>query len=114
MCNGFDMCHGGMTFLLADSAMAFASNNYDDRALATQASIDWLAPVPLGAVMTATATQRWHRGRTRLYDIVVTIPSADGDGPDSEVALVHGRTQHVGGAVAPASSGDADRSARRG
>ncbi len=44
MCNGFKILHGGMTFLLADSAMAFASNADNEMALASSAEIDWLAP----------------------------------------------------------------------
>ena len=38
MCNGFIIGHGGMTFLLADSAMAFLTNGANDSALATTAS----------------------------------------------------------------------------
>ena len=42
MCNGFIIGHGGMTFMLADSAMAFLSNGSNDSALATTATIHWL------------------------------------------------------------------------
>ena len=40
MCNGLKILHGGMTFLLADSAMAFASNAENEMALASSAEID--------------------------------------------------------------------------
>ncbi len=88
-CNGFEILHGGMTFLLADSAMAFASNASGEVALASSAEIDWLAPVHIGTVLTATATRRWAGGRSALWDVTV----ADGDG--TTVAVMRGRTRTV-------------------
>src|SRR3954452_10243366 len=64
MCNGFGIVHGGMTFLLADTAMAFAGNADGEVALAASAEIDWLAPVQEGDTITATADQRWTNGRS--------------------------------------------------
>jgi acyl-CoA thioesterase len=66
MCNGFGIVHGGMTFLLADTAMAFASNAENEVALASSAEIDWLAPVHHGDVLTATAERRWSSGRSTV------------------------------------------------
>jgi acyl-CoA thioesterase len=88
-CNGFEILHGGMTFLLADSAMAFASNASGEVALASSAEIDWLAPVHIGTVLTATATRRWMGGRSALWDVTIT----DGDG--NTVAVMRGRTRTV-------------------
>ncbi|HEX4983820.1 MAG TPA: hydroxyphenylacetyl-CoA thioesterase PaaI [Ilumatobacteraceae bacterium] len=93
MCNGYDLCHGGMTFTLADTAMAFASGSHNQTALAAAASIDFLRPVPSGAVLRATAEERWLKGRTGLYDVRVELD----DG--SLVAMFHGRTVRAGGAV---------------
>ena len=98
MCNGFRILHGGMTFLLADSAMAFASNAGNEMALASSAEIDWLAPVEIGQVLTATADQRWSSGRSTLWDIVVTA-GADVDDEGIVVALMRGRTRRVGRTV---------------
>ena len=92
MCNGFDIIHGGMTFVLADSAMAFASNTGiadGTVALASSAEIDWLAPVPVGETLTATASRRWTSGRSTLWDI--TVANAGGDA----VAMLRGRTRVV-------------------
>lgn len=89
MCNGFDIIHGGMVFLLADSAMAFASNSQPMPALATTAEIDWLAPVRSGQTLTATATRRWSSTRSALWDVSMTTD----DG--TEVALFRGRTRLV-------------------
>jgi acyl-CoA thioesterase len=89
-CNGFGILHGGMTFLLADSAMAFASNAGGRMALASSAAIDWLAPVPAGDVITARAVRRdGGGGRSALWDITVTNAAGD------TVALMRGRTRTV-------------------
>ncbi len=102
MCNGFKILHGGMTFLLADSAMAFASNADNEMALASSAEIDWLATVKIGQVLTATAQQSWSSGRSSLWDIIVTaapdVDSANQTG-GSVVALMRGRTRSVGRSV---------------
>jgi acyl-CoA thioesterase len=90
MCNGFEMIHGGMTFVLADSAMAFASNSENEMALATSADIDWLAPVSIGQVLTARAERRWSSGRSTVWD--VTLTTDDG----TQVALFRGRTRKIG------------------
>ena len=90
MCNGFDIVHGGMVFLLADSAMAFDSNSQTDPAVATTAEIDWLAPARAGQVLVARATSRWRSKRAALWDIEIT---AD----DQPVALFRGRTRTIPG-----------------
>jgi acyl-CoA thioesterase len=93
MCNGYDVCHGGMTFTLADTAMAFASGSHNQTALAAAASIDYVSSVPRGSTLRATAEERWLKGRTGLYDVRVELD----DG--TLVALFHGRTVRSGGAV---------------
>jgi len=87
MVNGLDVCHGGLIFTLADSAMAHASNSHGAVTFAVAASIDFVSPGRLGARLTATATEQFRRGRTGLYDVAVT----DDDG--AVVARFHGRTQ---------------------
>jgi len=90
MCNGFGIIHGGMTFLLADTAMAFASNCDNEVALAASAEIDWLAPVHDGDVITASAERRWSNGRTTVWDVTVTNAAGQ------PVALFRGRTRKAG------------------
>ena len=92
MCNGFALMHGGMAFLLADSAMAFASNSQPVPALATSAEIDWLAPARAGDVLTATATRSWSSRRAALWDIDVTNQHGE------RIAVFRGRTRQVPGA----------------
>ncbi|HEX4240949.1 MAG TPA: hydroxyphenylacetyl-CoA thioesterase PaaI [Steroidobacteraceae bacterium] len=76
MVNGFGMCHGGIVFAFADSAFAFACNSRGDPMVAAGASIEFLAPTPLGARLTATATETSRNERHGIYD--VSIASASG------------------------------------
>ena len=71
MVNGLDVCHGGIVFTLADSAMAFASNSYDNISFAVNADISWLLPGRSGDVLTATATEVVRSSRTGIYDVTV-------------------------------------------
>lgn len=95
MVNGLDICHGGLIFALADSAMAFATNSYNHYAVATNAEIDWVAPASRGDVLTAIATERHRAGRNAITDVVVT--NAEGD----VVAHFRGRTRQVKGQHLP-------------
>jgi len=90
MLNGLDVCHGGIVFTLADSAMAHASNGHGVAAVAVAASIDFVSPGRAGTTLTAEAVERDRRGRTALYDVTVT------DDGGELVARFHGRTQQRG------------------
>jgi phenylacetic acid degradation protein PaaD len=71
MVNGLDICHGGLIFTLADSAMAFASNSYNQRAVAQGAEVYFLAPARLGMRLLAEARERHRAERTGIYDVTV-------------------------------------------
>ena len=70
--NGHDICHGGVTFTLADSAFAFACNSYTAIAVAQHNSITFIAPGRLGDRLTAVAREVTRFGRSGLYDVRVT------------------------------------------
>jgi acyl-CoA thioesterase len=90
MLNGFDICHGGYIFTLADTAFAFACNAYDNVTVAAGASIEFLRPAKAGDVLTATATQQSRNGRSGIYDVVVTNSQGE------EVAAFRGRAHASG------------------
>lgn len=72
MLNGFGVIHGGVTFSLADSALAFACNNRNNLSLALDVSITFTKSGLPGDVFTAEAKEV-HNGRsTGLYLISVT------------------------------------------
>ena len=70
--NGHGICHGGITFALADSAFAFACNSRNQSTLAQHNMISYLAPGRLGDVLTATATEVSLTGRSGIYDVTIT------------------------------------------
>jgi len=46
--NGHGICHGGYVFMLADAALAYASNSHGTSAVAAGADIVFLRPVAAG------------------------------------------------------------------
>lgn len=69
MLNGFEIAHGGIAFSLADSALAFASNFENEKAVTIEAVISFLKPVYENEVLIATATQKSFNKSIRVYDI---------------------------------------------
>ncbi|MCP8938485.1 hydroxyphenylacetyl-CoA thioesterase PaaI [Alsobacter sp. SYSU M60028] len=77
MSNGHGTCHGGYIFTLADSAFAFACNAYNQRSVAQQASVTFIAPAFSGDRLTASAREVSRRGRGGIYDVRVTNQSGE-------------------------------------
>ena len=99
MVNGHDICHGGLTFTLADCAFAYACNACNRATVALGAQISFLAPARFGDVLLATAREQSRAGRTGVYDVEVS--TADG----TMVALFRGTSYETRGEViAPATS----------
>ncbi len=71
MLNGFDVCHGGLLFTLADTAFAFACNAYNRETLSVQAEINWRRTAHLDDRLVATATENKRVGRHGYYSVVV-------------------------------------------
>lgn len=72
MTNGFGVGHGGVTFAFADSALAFVSNTHGTVTMSIENSIGYPAPVHVGDVLTATATEESAGGRVAFYRVLVT------------------------------------------
>ena len=90
MLNGHEICHGGFITTLADSAFAFACNAGNQVTVAAGLTVDFLAPVRRGDVLTAEATEVSRSGRSGVYDMVVTNQAG------ARVALVRGRSVGLG------------------
>lgn len=71
-CNGHGICHGGVTFMLADSAFAYACNSRNQSTLAQHNLISFLAPGRTGDRLTAVANEVSLAGRSGIYDVKVT------------------------------------------
>ena len=90
MTNGFGVCHGGVTFSLADSALAFASNTHGTITVSVENAMSYPAAARAGDVLTAVAEEDAASARLAYYR--VTVRKQDG----TTVALFRGtvyRTQ---------------------
>ena len=72
MLNGFGIAHGGITFSLADSALAFASNAHGLIAVSLETSISHLKPVKLNDLLIATTKEIHLTARTGLYEVSIS------------------------------------------
>ena len=84
MTNGFNIAHGGITFSLADSALAFACNSHGKKSVSIECSINHIKQVQIGDVLTAVATESTKSTKLGVYHIVVTNQD------EVEVALFKG------------------------
>lgn len=69
MLNGFYIAHGGITYAVSDSALAFASNSYGKKAVSVETSISHLKQVKPGDVLSVTATEISRTNRIGLYEV---------------------------------------------
>lgn len=72
MLNGFNVAHGGITYSLADSALAFASNGHGIQSLSIDTSISHTKKVVDGDVLTASAKELDLTKRTGIYQVEIT------------------------------------------
>ena len=72
MLNGFQILHGGISYSIADSALAFASNSYGNKCVSIETSISHTRTAKPGDILTATCKEI-NRGRTiGIYEVAVT------------------------------------------
>lgn len=72
MTNGFGIAHGGITYSLADSALAFASNSHGRQSVSVETSISHTQAVKVGDILTALASEDSLSHKIGVYRIVVT------------------------------------------
>ncbi|MFN5319371.1 MAG: hotdog fold thioesterase [Bacteroidia bacterium] len=75
MLNGFGIAHGGISYALADSALAFASNAHGMQALSIDTSIQHIEALKEGAVLHAHAREESLKNKFAVY--TVEIKSAE-------------------------------------
>ena len=71
MLNGFDVAHGGITYSLADSALAFASNSYGNKAMSVETSVSHLAKVKEGDVLSTKVKELSRSNRIACYEVLI-------------------------------------------
>lgn len=72
MLNGFGIAHGGITYSLADSALAFACNSHGKRAVSVETSISHLVQLKEGDEIYAYAKELSRSNKIGLYDVSIT------------------------------------------
>lgn len=72
MTNGFNIAHGGISYSIADSALAFASNGRGDHAVSIETSIAHTRPAHVGDILFAEAVEKSHTRRFGIYEVQVT------------------------------------------
>jgi len=69
MCNGFGIAHGGISYSLADSALAFASNSHGPQAVSLETSITHIRPLTAGDIIVASAKEIHLSRKIGHYDV---------------------------------------------
>lgn len=72
MLNGFGIAHGGITYSLADSALAFASNSPGRKAVSIETSISHTESLKENDVIIAEASEEKRSNKIGIYTIKVT------------------------------------------
>ena len=75
MVNGFNIAHGGITYALADSAMAFASNAHGVQCVSIETAISHIKKVQVGDDLTASFTALSRNRKVGIYEVEVTNQS---------------------------------------
>ena len=83
MLNGFGIAHGGITYSLADSALAFASNSHGRKSLSIETSISHTVSIKQGDEIIATAKEINLSNKLGIYYIDITKE-------DTTIALFRG------------------------
>jgi acyl-CoA thioesterase len=71
MLNGFGIAHGGITYCLSDSALAFACNSHGPQSVSIETSISHTAKVNEGDVLTAEAKELSRSKKIGVYEVTV-------------------------------------------
>ena len=72
MLNGFDILHGGITYSLADSALAFAANGHGIKSVSVETSISHTAPCKTGDVLRTETKEMSLSDKIGVYQVTIT------------------------------------------
>lgn len=75
MLNGFGIAHGGISYSLADSALAFASNSRGLQSVSIETSISHIKPVSLGDILIANCSEIQSGKNIGRYETTITNQS---------------------------------------
>ena len=84
MLNGFQIAHGGISYSLADTALAFAANTHGKKCISMETSISHTEGVHTGDILIATTEELSYTEKMGLY--LITISNQD----NKEIAYFKG------------------------
>ena len=71
MLNGFGIAHGGITYSIADSALAFAANTHGKQSVSIDTQINHIEVLKEGDKIVAIATEESLKNRFAFYKIEI-------------------------------------------
>ncbi len=71
MLNGFGIAHGGITYSLADSALAFAANGHGRMSVSVETSISHTEQVKEGDILTTLVEEMSLSNKIGIYHITI-------------------------------------------
>lgn len=71
MLNGFGIAHGAITYAIADSALAFASNSHGKQSVSIDTAINHIESLKAGDVITAIAFENSVKNKFGFYSIKI-------------------------------------------
>lgn len=69
MVNGFQIAHGGITYSLGDSALAFSVNSHGIHAVSVETSVSHLKPVKIGDTLTTQTRELSLSRKIGVYQV---------------------------------------------
>ena len=71
MLNGFGIAHGGITYSLADSALAFSANGHGIQSVSIETSISHTKPVKEGDILRTHVVEESLTSKIGIYSIII-------------------------------------------
>lgn len=71
MLNGFDIAHGGITYSLADSALAFSANGHGIQSVSIETSVSHTKAVKEGDVLRTQVVEESLTSKIGIYSISI-------------------------------------------
>lgn len=90
MVNGFGICHGGITFSFADSALAFACNSHGNKSMSIETSISHTKKVLVGDVLRTEVEEVSVSSKIGIY--LINVFNQD----NTKVAIFKGTVYRTG------------------
>ena len=90
MLNGFGIAHGGITYSLADSALAFSANGHGIQSVSIETSVSHTKPVKEGDTLRTSVVEESLTSKIGIYTVSIFNQK------EEKVALFKGTVYRTG------------------